>query len=241
MKELTLVCCFNDIDQYHVLQNSLLSQDIEYELIGLDNTGNRYKSCSNAFNSVLSKIETRFVIFTHQDIEFLNEHCLRDFLDCLKKIDEYDILGVAGPLKNGGCIATNVIHGEERTYAGRERVYAMTECDTIDECFFGGHLKYFLEYPFDEVICDNWHLYAVDRCLNSVCLGNHVYLCPVSLYHKSKGKINNIYIRQFYKLSKKYSRKIRVINTTCARAYAFFPLREMAYIKRTVSLLCRRK
>lgn len=54
----------------------------------------------------------------------------------------------------------------------------------------------------------------VESCLNARSRGQHVYICPIKLIHRSKGKMNYIYNKQFYKLSRKYSKDIRYLNTT---------------------------
>lgn len=61
------------------------------------------------------------------------------------------------------------------------------ECDTVDECFFSGHTEHFKKFPFDEVTCDGWHLYAAEACLqtksNYVLGGGHIFICEAELMH----------------------------------------------------------
>ena len=52
--------------------------------------------------------------------------------------------------------------------------------------------------------------------------------------------MNQIYNLQFYRLSKKYSGKFDRILTTCASASTRFPLREVAFIKRAISIFLGR-
>ncbi len=236
MKEVTIICCYNNLKQYKTFTESLAKQTTEYELIGIDNTKSKYTSCSKEFNIHMMDIKTPYVIFCHQDIEFTDSNNISDFIRCIKKIDSGDILGVAGRKEKGGSVVSNILQGQNLQYAGKERVKSLIRCEVIDECFFGGYTDNFIKHPFDEQTCNNWHLYAVESCLNARSRGQHVYICPIKLIHRSKGKMNYIYNKQFYKLSRKYSKDIRYLNTTCAYASTRFPNREIAFIKRAISL-----
>mgnify|MGYP006970648827 CR=1 FL=1 len=64
------------------------------------------------------------------------------YLNC---INESDILGVAGSSFNSIYVKTNVLVGncDELEYGGTERVNGIEECNTLDECLFGGYTEYF--------------------------------------------------------------------------------------------------
>lgn len=236
MERVTIVCCSNNLKQFSTFEKSLKTQTEKYKLILIDNTDSKFSSCSKAFNSVVKSISTKFVIFSHQDIILDETDMLENFVNYLEKIDREDILGVAGGKKGLDYVKTNIRHGESKKRAGKERVSGMQECDTLDECFFGGYTECFIKSPFDEEICDNWHLYAVERCLNAKKNGNKVWVCDVPLIHDSKGKIDHKYNIGFYKLSKKYSKEFDYIKTTCAYAKTSLFYRELAYIRREISI-----
>lgn len=46
----SIICCWNDEKQYSVMKESLRNQDIEYELVGIDNRGNKFRSAASALN-----------------------------------------------------------------------------------------------------------------------------------------------------------------------------------------------
>lgn len=85
MKEVTIICCYNNLKQYKTFTESLAKQTTEYELIGIDNTKSKYTSCSKAFNIHMMDIKTPYVIFCHQDIEFTDSNNISDFIRCIKK------------------------------------------------------------------------------------------------------------------------------------------------------------
>ena len=171
MSNVTVICCYNDEKQYTDFVNTLKIQNCPYELIGIDNRGNgAFTSCAAAYNSVINDVKTEYVIYSHQDILLEDSECLQKFVSCLKRIGSNDILGVIGVrFDTPGAFADykHLIKQIGKLYpAGKHHLTSeIMEVDTVDECFFGGHTEHFREYPFDEVTCDNWHLYAAEACL----------------------------------------------------------------------------
>lgn len=46
----SLICCYNNLQQFQAMKKSLENQTVEYELIGIDNRANEYKSAALALN-----------------------------------------------------------------------------------------------------------------------------------------------------------------------------------------------
>ena len=91
----------------------------------------------------------------------------------------------------------------------------MMECDTLDECFFGGHTEHFSRHPFDEKLCDNWHLYALESCLRTkALLGGKVWCCDVPVIHLSTGNYAPNLQYGFYKVCRKYAKYFPFVRTT---------------------------
>ena len=107
----------------------------------------------------------------------------------------------------------------------------MRACDSLDECFFGGHTAHFKKNPFDEKLCDNWHLYGVERCLHTRWHGGNVYVCDVALIHHSTGHINHAYNENFRRLAKRYA-GMRCIRTVCGSSKTGVWHRNVFYWKR---------
>ena len=177
MSDITILCCYNNEEIYNGLVDSLKTQTCNYELIGIDNTSNKkFSSCASAYNSVLNQIRTKYVIFSHQDILLNKPDSIAKFLGYLNKIALHDILGVAGVKFDEECIYSEIKHinpyDGKLIQAGETITSSLMQCDTLDECFFGGYSEHFKANPFDEKI-SNWHLYAVDACLytKSKCAG----------------------------------------------------------------------
>mgnify|MGYP007054376281 FL=1 len=157
---------------------------------------------------------------------------------------EADLLGVAGIVPGAipgrkkyfgeaeGIVLSGVQHGEgELAAAGEQAFSGMRACDSLDECFFGGHTTHFKKNPFDEKLCDNWHLYGVERCLHTRWHGGNVYVCDVALIHHSTGHINHAYNENFRRLAKRYA-GMQCIRTVCGSSKTGVWHRNVFYWKR---------
>ena len=166
--KVTIACCYGSPAKFRDFVATLETQTCPYELIGLENENDKnFSSCSSAYNSIINQVKTKYVIFSHCDILLSRPDHLAKFVSYLERTERDDILGVAGVRFDTFGVYSNVRHYMnqigELVQAGRHMVEGgMMEVDTLDECFFGGHTSHFQEYPLDEEICDNWHLYAVE-------------------------------------------------------------------------------
>ena len=220
MNEVTIVCCYNNEKVYNGFVNTLKSQTLGYDLIGIDNRGNnRFTSCAGAYNSVSNDVKTKYVIYSHQDILLQDKDSLSDFVSCLDRVKRDDILGSAGVKFSETGVITNMMSIDEHTgeiiHAGTFILEdTMIECDTIDECFFGGYTEHFRTNPFNESLCNNWHFYAAESCLNTKRNHNHVYICDSRLVHLSLGSESLSFHYGFYKLCRHYAKYFSLISTT---------------------------
>ena len=202
--------------------NTLKGQNTPCEIIGIDNRGNNaFTSCAAAYNSVINHVDTEYVIFSHQDILLTDANSLGNFLSYLQGLGHDDILGVAGTKFDSGGIYSGLTHkgrDGKLSPAGRNHIDGgIMECDTADECFFGGHTEHFRDYPFDAQTCNGWHLYAAELCIRGKAQAiGKTYICAVPIMHLSYGNINLAFYRDFFRLCRKYSGKLPVIRTTCA-------------------------
>lgn len=220
MNQVTIVCCYNNEKVYNDFVSTLKAQTYGYDLIGIDNRGNkRFTSCAATYNSVIDDVKTKYVIYSHQDILLQDKNSLAEFVSYLGRIGRDDILGSAGVKFNEVGVITNMMSVDELTgeivQAGTGRLEdSMIECDTIDECFFGGYTEHFRTNPFNESLCNNWHFYAAEACLNTKRNNNHVYICDSRLVHLSFGNESLSFHYGFYRLCRHYAEYFPVISTT---------------------------
>ncbi len=231
MSEVTIVCCYNKEKVYNDFVSTLKTQTCEYDLIGIDNRGNKkFTSCAAAYNSAIDDVKTKYVIYSHQDILLDDTEALAKFVDYLKKTNNDDIVGVAGVRTDIDTTLTKIRRIDPATKKlipeGKPTTDEdMTECETLDECFFGGHTEHFRNYPFDEGVCNGWHLYAVEACLRTRFMHNtvngergRVYVCYVDLIHNSIDGVNFAFYCQCFKLCRKYAHCCPRVKTTCTDA-----------------------
>ena len=231
---LTIICCYNNYEAFRDLSKMLESQSEKYELIGIDNCNKKYSSISAAYNFAMTLCETKYVLFIHQDISFETSNVLREYIGYLNNVKLFDMVGAAGVLFSQPGVFTNIFHGENHIQAGRFRVQKIIQVDTLDECFFGGLSQSFLLSKFDEKLCNNWHLYAVDRCLANKLLGGKIYVCDCNIYHYSKGNMNFQFYWNFLRLLWHYRKKYNFIRTTCVNSKVVYSRIIRLFIKRIV-------
>lgn len=197
-----------------MLLNSLNEQTVEYELILLDNTNNKYDSAAVALNEGIKKATGEIIVIVHQDVEFKSLQ-LDKMIEHLNELGDNVIVGVAGRKDSSGVI-TNIRHGKENKFAGKLRLSKPVEVQTLDEVCIAAPKKVFEETSFDEITCDNWHLYGTDFCLTNREKGIRSYVVPVDLFHKSIGVVNGSYYDSLLEVTKKHKQEFRFIYTSCS-------------------------
>lgn len=216
---ISIICIYNNPDLLNTLLiPSLRQQTIPYELILIDNQNQKYSSAAKLLNDQVKFGKGKYLLFLHQDIEL----CKKDFLE---KIIEYmdglpgaGIAGVAGCSPSFNGIISNIYHGVPKKPAGSIFIKTPTRVQTVDECCFVIPNSFLKKYPFNENICQDWHLYAVEYSLHVLELGLQVYVLPLKLYHRSDGiYYSNAYFKSLNSIQKKYGKKYSVIYTTVGK------------------------
>lgn len=193
-----------------MLIKSLSNQTFnDYELILVDSKQMNFSSASSALNYGASIAKGEYLIFVHQDVEFLNNTSLYS----LKKICDtykFGIAGVAGIRKKEKKVLSSVKHGLDRTQAGIKNEEIL-EVDGLDECLFVIKKSDFLEFTF---YGKTWHLYAPDYCAKCKRRNEKILLIPIQIYHLSPGLSMSLdYFDALYNFGK-INKDIKVIYTT---------------------------
>ena len=163
---LSIICVYNNRDTLEkYLLKSLKDQSTVYELILVDNTSGKFNSASEALNYGGSITNGQYIMFIHQDFDFTSSHWLEEVEDSLNTLRNFGVAGVAGKYDRN-CIS-NIKTGIPPILAGPIQITEATEVLTVDECVIIIPKKLFKEIQFDEITCDNWHLYGVDYCLTA--------------------------------------------------------------------------
>lgn len=214
--KVSVICVYNDRQQLeNCLCNGLNKQVIDHELILVDGSTGKFKSSAEALNSGVSQSKGEILIFAHQDVYLKTENELSEFVNFLASTPKGTIVGVAGAVENNRTNIGNHTSGLEINDDYICKVNGPIEASCIDECFFGMTRDTYELHHFDEILCDNWHLYAVEQCLYHRMNGGKVYVFPLQVHHSSRGKINLKYMDGLIKLASCYRNNFRYIWTTC--------------------------
>lgn len=233
MSSLSIICVYND---RNVLEECLLAglkeqNNQDYDLVLLDNRDKKYSSAAKALNHGASIALSDRLVFTHQDIRMLNP----DTIDAIISFFDSGLkfFGSSGVRKFEAKMVSNVFTSnfDENFYANRlcRRITKPEPVETLDECFVCIDKKTFYNLGrFDEVLCDNWHMYTVDLSLTANERKTGVYSVPLNLFHKSGGVIS----KQFIGNLKGVCRKHHLIWAAmpCYHFFAFSPFMWILYL-----------
>ncbi len=222
---ISIICAFNNkktLDDH--LLNSLKNQTKNYELTLIDNTQGKFKSAAEALNHGGNKSKGKYLMFIHQDYELNSAKWLEEVVRTLDAIENLGIAGVAG--KNDYYLISKIKTGVPPELPGHVPFEEPLKVQTLDECLIIIPKAVFQRIKFDEITCDNWHLYATDYCLSVKEAGLDAYVIPMGGYHVSPGYSfsEKEYYSTLEKLVKKHKDNYKWIYTTTGSWSTVYPL-----------------
>ena len=214
--KVSIICVYNNIEVYeNQLCLSLANQTIPYELRGIDNTDGKFKSSASALNFGVKKAKGNVLIFAHQDIWIKDKVGLEKLACAIENTPAGSIWGVAGAKECLKYNLGNYTSGEKLDEKLIKRIGEPMQVSCVDELLFGMLKETYSWHFFDETICNNWHLYAVEMCLFHRRNGGTVFLCPIEIHHFSQGRISKEYMDNLRCLCDEYRDSFKYIWTTC--------------------------
>jgi hypothetical protein len=237
-----MISIISIVNNYAIAKEFLLQglsrQNAPYDFILLDNKDSSYRSAAQAYNEGSAKAKGDYLMFIHQDVFLPSSTWLRDAEQSLSTISNLGIAGVAGMLQptfisdfeicaryylleslNLSKVwwhrygRGNVFHGREKRPSLGKFVSKVITTKTLDELLLIVPAKVFEKAKFDEITCDDWHLYGVDYSLSAAQKSLDVCVLPQSVIHLSSGKVSNAYFETLMKIIKKHQTE-KIINTT---------------------------
>lgn len=211
---ISVICVFNNKEKLNTyLHASILEQDSYCEEIYVDNTNAFFPSAASALNFGARKANGDILLFAHQDIALCSSTWLREVERIIDTLPDVGIAGVAGRYR--GDVMTNIKHDDPPRFAGKEQFTEPTVVQTLDECIIVIPRDIFYDMQFDEKICNDWHLYAVDYCLSIQAQGKKAYVLPLKCYHESAGaSFSQGYFTTLEKMRYKHSKNHNLMYTT---------------------------
>jgi GT2 family glycosyltransferase len=223
---ISVICVYNN---KKILENCLLksikNQTTKVELILLDNRKGRFKSAAEALNYGGKQAKGKYLMFVHQDMILNSRLWIEKVERMLGKLPNFGVVGVAGKCKNAKVAITNITHGIPKQAAGEIHIKKPEKVQTVDECLIIISKTVFNILQFDEKVCSDWHLYAVDYCLSVKKLGFDSYVIPIFAYHKSLGhSMSKKYFIILKKILKKHKNCYKMIYTTVGNWSTAYPV-----------------
>lgn len=239
----TVVCCYNNEECLKkMLLPSLNRQKQEVQRILIDNNQKKYVSAAMAYNKEVIKAEGDIIIFCHQDIAFDDENFIDDIEKVFQKTPNI-ILGMAG-IKKDGFVYSQLKYYKTKEYITQKRLSdKLEEVESIDECFFAIKREHLMKLMFDEVVCDNWHLYAVEFCYRAkhADLKLKSMVTSIQAYHKMEPgtglEVDEKFIKTMKKVCKKYADLEEEIYAPCYITATRFPKKQFKLLKTKIKTL----
>ena len=217
--EIALICVYNDSVQYQAMVDSAPSKRIGngIEVVGVDNTNNRFSSAASALNFGARQTGgDNILVFLHQDIRFLSA----SFLERLKNVvraHPQRIFGIAGSRtsRKDSPMISNITEGSGRVYDTLGS--SIEEVFTLDECLLACTYNMFgVLGGFDAHTCNGWHLYGADLCLSAKLKKIPSYVIDAhDVLHISGGKRDATFYACERLLAQKYAKDFSQVKTPC--------------------------
>lgn len=213
----SVICVYNKSTQLEQqLKKSLSMQNSPYELLAVDNSDNAFSSAAEALNYGAEKAHGDILIFAHQDVFLKYENELEAFSNAIAMCESGTIVGAIGVKETSkvyyGNYTEGVEYNSQKVFNFQPQLYPVS---SVDECMFGMRRSTWEQHRFDAMLCDNWHLYAVEACLWARKNGHPVFAYPVQVHHFSPGKISLGYMTNLRRLCQAYRGDFKWIWTTC--------------------------
>ena len=243
-----------------ILLKSLKNQTVKFELIKLNNTKGQFKSAAEALNYGGKKAKGKYLMFIHQDVDLSSNTWLEDMEKMLDSIPNLGIAGVVGVREEehsvGSSCRTIIKHGVPPRMVSAiltNPIQNPEKVQTLDECLVIVPKPVFNVLTFDEEVCSDWHLYAVDYCLSARKVGFDIYAIPMFIYHKSTGDLTiNLfqiillsgllpkgYYKTLEKLLRKHKNQVKKICSTCGTWSTSQPLIWQRIARLIISILVK--
>ncbi len=217
---ISIVCVYNNEEILRdFLLKSLENQTVDFELIKINNTNNKFKSAAEALNYGGKNAKGEYIMFAHHDVYLLADDWLEIAEIFLRKISDMGAAGVAGTREIGSSNTNRsiglVYHGSEKEpWGGNKNFEEPVEVQTLDEQILIVSRNVFDYLKFDEKTCDGWHVYGADLCLSTKEFGLKSYVLPLPVWHHSEGSMDENYYKTLNKFLNKHKHYKKIYLTS---------------------------
>ena len=194
---ISIIVCSRQPDiTYDLRQNIKYTIGVEYEIIVIDNSLQKY-SIAKAYNEGVSKSNYPILCFMHDDIHFESNNW---GLKCLDRFESNEIgaIGLAGsayvtmlpgPWWKSGFNCQHLYNKVDISYAPiTDNQLPIIVLDGFWMCI---RKSLFEQIKYDEKIFNGFHFYDIDICMQIHQLGHSIIsVYDIDIIHHSNGKLN---------------------------------------------------
>ncbi|WP_455240527.1 glycosyltransferase [Methanothermobacter tenebrarum] len=261
---ISIICVYNDesiLEEF--LLKSLKRQTVEFELILINNTSGRFKSAAKALNHGGNRANGNYIMFVHQDVRLCSDSWLEECERMLEELPDLGIAGVAGISEKGKINSDRgrnvfLMRDPPIKWPWGKKITRPERVQTLDEFLLIIPMDVFDQLKFDEVTCDDWHLYGVDYCLSVRELGYYTYVLPLNVHHLggtfdvrksiltlivNLGPLPDTYFRTLKKVLEKHGNTFEWVYTSVGAWTTKYPItfqRIIHSIKLTINLIFKK-
>ncbi len=220
---ISIVCVYNNkkiLD--NLLLKSLAGQSSDFELIIIDNTGNRFNSAAGALNHGGTISRGDYIMFIHQDMWLGTKTFIEDAENIMRSVPDAGIAGVAGVDNKSEDWKANVKYSISvfgtPWWDDVGPVKKPEEVLTLDECLLIVPRPVFDRLKFDDKNFDGWDCYGADYCLAAGDIGLKTYVIPLPCSHSCMRADYALWeFKELHRYQKrlygKYGKKYNIIHT----------------------------
>lgn len=205
-----LVCSINSTYLEKLTTSIKSTISLPYELLVLDNNVEGL-SISEAYNKLAHKANYEYLVFVHEDVEFLTKDWGTSLIQILKD-RKNGIIGVAGssylPSVPSGWYLSNEKNDQVYIHQGFKYKVAPVRFDNhgedlttvflLDGVFLAMRKEVWEEFSFNEKL-KGFHAYDVDLCQRVSSKYQNIFTKQIELIHHSEGKVDKNYFDSILK------------------------------------------
>ena len=213
---ISIITCSTNPDFFYLLEKSIKDTcTFDFEIIKIDNSIEKL-SLSQAYNKGAKKSQFSYLVFVHEDVEFMNS-CWDESLLTLLENKEIGIIGIAGsnylPSTPSGWYLPDEKYNKVFIHQGFKYKKAPVRFDNqgedltpvylLDGVFLAMRKEVWMEFPFNERL-RGFHAYDVDICQRVCSKYQNLFTKQIELFHKSEGKVDISYFEALITYKKEF-------------------------------------
>ena len=213
----SIITCSTNSTYFNLLEQSIKkTSTINYEIISIDNSIEKL-SLSKAYNKAGYKAKYPYLVFVHEDIEFLNVGWDKSLLELLKN-KKNGIIGVAGSTYLPSCPSGWYLPDEKYNHVYIHQGFKYKEAPLrfddqgedltpvflLDGVFLAMRSDVWKKFPFNEKL-DGFHAYDVDISQRVSVKFQNIFTKKIELKHHSEGKVDKVYFDVLLSYKSQYS------------------------------------